>query len=380
MLRSSNPAVNRLIEFFRLPDCYRKTIINKEFKKSGKKSRIRVAFDLLILFFNYKSFPSHYSMNRLWEVDQSQWKYYFGDELLTYQRSRLGSVVEPREYEILFDDKAVCELLCKGIGVRNLPRMYGLLSPDQDYTERIRSWFHNSATGSLIIKPVRGHAGRGIVLVKEIEGTIMIQSLSGLIPLEDFTLERPAIVQERIKQDRRMAAFSSSSVNTIRVLTMYTKDESVIVLAASMLCGVGEAYVSNWSRGGVGLGVDPVTGRLMKYAYDKNAKRYTKHPTSNVTFEGYQIPGWERIIDLAITIQNAFPCYRILGIDFAIREDGDPIVLEVNSNASLLGQEQSCGPLLRSEQNLKAFGEYNLFINRYQRELYNVYMERVRGS
>lgn len=379
MLRVSNPAVNRWIEFFYLPDYYRKLLTSKEFKESGKKSRVGVAFDLLILFFSYKSFPSHYSMNRLWEIDRSQWKYYFGDELITYQRSRLGSTVEPREYEILFDDKAVCEILCRGIGVRNLPRMYGLLSPGQNYRKRIRSWFQNS-TGSLIIKPVRGHSGRGIVLVKEIEGTIMIQSLSGLIPLEDFTLEKPAIVQELIKQDPRMAAFSRSSVNTIRVLTMYTRGESVIVLAASMLCGIGDSYVSNWSRGGVGLGVDPLTGRLMKYAYDKDAKRYSKHPTSDVTFEGYQIPEWERIIDLAITIQTAFPCYRILGIDFAIREDGEPVIVEINSNASLLGQEQSCGPLLQAEQNLRAFGEYDLFINRHQRELYKIYKRKSEGS
>ncbi len=380
MLRVSNPAVNRLTEFFYLPDCYRKIITSKEFKNSGKRLRVGVAFDLLILFFSYRSFPSHYGMNRLWEIDRSQWKYYFGDELTTYQRSRLGSTVEPREYEILFDDKAVCEILCRGIGVSNLPRMHGLLSPGQNYRERIRAWLQNSATGPLIIKPVRGHSGRGIVLVKEIEGIIMIQSLSGLVPLEDFTLERPAIVQELIKQDPRMAAFSRSSVNTIRVLTMFTRDESVIVLAASMLCGIGDSYVSNWSRGGVGLGVDPLTGRLMKYAYDKDAKRYSKHPTSDVPFEGYQIPGWERIIDLAITIQRAFPCYRILGIDFAIREDGEPVIVEINSNASLLGQEQSCGPLLQAEQNLRAFGEYDLFINRHQRELYKIYKRKNERS
>ncbi|MFA5295603.1 MAG: sugar-transfer associated ATP-grasp domain-containing protein [Methanoregulaceae archaeon] len=343
---------------------------NDEYNKSNKKTRLKTACDLLTLFFSYKTFPNHYELCRLWEVHKSQWKYYYGDGWLTYQNLKLRKSVEPREYAVLFDDKAVCDLLCKGIDIPNLPYIYGLIRPDQDYKERIRSWFQDSATSALFIKPVRGHAGRGIVVVKKINGDIMIQSQSGRIPLEEFELSAPAIVQELIQQDRRMAAFSSSSVNTIRVLTMYTKDDSVIILAASMLCGVGDSIVSNWSRGGIGLGVDPETGRLMKYAYDKKAIRYSEHPTSKIRFEGYQVPQWDRIIELAITIQKAFPCYRMLGTDFAVRENGEPVVIEVNNDPDIFGQEQSCGPLLQIEQNIKAFGEYDLLINRHQKELY----------
>ncbi|MFA5295602.1 MAG: sugar-transfer associated ATP-grasp domain-containing protein [Methanoregulaceae archaeon] len=371
MLKSSNSRIDRLIKFFYLPDYYRTIVRNDEFKKSSRKTRFELALDLLTLFFTYKTFPTNYGICRLWEVPKSQWKYYYGYQ--TLQKARLGSTVEPREYEILFDDKLVCELLCKGIGIKNLPHTHGLIGPDQHYRERIRIWFRDSGADSLIIKPVRGHAGRGIVLAKMLNGHIMIQSKSGLVSLEDFTLSKPAIVQEVIQQDRRMAAFSSSSVNTIRVLTMYLKNESVLVLAASMLSGVGDSFVSNWSSGGVALGIDVETGKLQKYAYDKETTRFTEHPTSKVTFEGFQIPQWQNIIELATTIQKAFPCYRMLGTDFALRADGTPIVIEVNNDPDLMGQEQSCGPLLRIEQNLRAFGEYDLFINRHQRELYTAY-------
>lgn len=367
MFHFLNPARVRLKQFFSLPDCYVKIIRNEEFKKSRNKSRWELARDLWTLFFSYKMFPRIYVWCRLWEVDRSQWKYYYGYQ--TLQKARLRSTVEPKEYDILFDDKAVCELLCRGIGVTNLPHTYGLIRPDQDYTERIRSIFQHSATPSLIIKPVRGHAGRDIVLVTMTDGTIRIRSGRELIPLEDFTLAKPAIVQELVKQDRRMAAYSSSSVNTIRVLTMYTKNESVIVLAASMLCGVGDSYVSNWSAGGVEIGIDTATGRLMKYAHDKNATRYTEHPTSKITFEGFPIPEWERIIDLATTIQKAFPFYRMLGTDIALREGGEPVIIEINNDPGFSGMEQT-RPLLQAEQNLKAFGEYDLFINKHQRELY----------
>jgi hypothetical protein len=370
----SNQIIDRFKKFFSLPHCYLEIIQNTE----CNKSRFNVIRDLLELFFSYKTFPSHYGHCRLWEVDKAQWKYYYGSNYQTYQLSRLLATVQPPQYIILFDDKAVCELLCKGIGVHNLPHTYGLIRRDQNYQEKIKSWFLESSKGPLIIKPLNGGGGNGIVLVKELNGSIVIQSRSGITPLQDFHLSdvldvasrktNTAIVQEMIRQDERMAVFSSSSVNTFRVVTMYTKDGSVIILAASMLCGVGESYVSNLVQGGVVVGVDSGTGRLKKYAYNYEGTRYTEHPTSHIRFEGFVIPQWQAVIDLAEKIQKALPCYRILGIDIALGENGDPVLIEVNDNPDL--REQANGPLLKVEQNLRAFGEYDLFVNRHQRELY----------
>jgi hypothetical protein len=365
-LLRSNPYLDRFMDFFLLPTCYLKIIKSTEYNKS----RFNLALDLLDLFFNYNAFPDHYGPCRLWEVEKSQWKYYyFGSIFQTYQ-SLLLLKIQPREYEILFNDKAVCELLCKGIGINNLPHTYGIISPDQNYKEKLRSWFQNNYVDSLIIKPLKGMMGRHIVLAKRINNNIVIQSKKGFIPLQDFHLAKTAIVQEVVKQDRRLSAFSSSSVNTIRVLTMYTINESTIILAAIMRCGVGESYVDNWSAGGVSVGIDTETGRLKKYGYNKEGTRYIEHPTSRVMFEDFIIPQWQQISELAIKIQQAFPCYRILGMDIALQENGEPILIEVNDRPGFLAMEQLCGPLLQVKQNLKAFGEYDLLYNRYQKELY----------
>jgi hypothetical protein len=361
----SNPIVDKFIKFSLLPDCYFKIIKNTEYTKS----RFNLTVDLLKLFFSYKTFPNHYYSCRLWEVEEAQWKYYYGSNYQTPHRLILNKTVQPWEYAVLFYDKAVCDLLCRGISV-NLPHTYGIISPDQNYKEKIKSWFRNPATDSLIIKPLTGSAGRGIILANKINNSIFIQSGTGLIPLQDFNLSKTAVVQEVIKQDRRMSTFSLSSVNTIRVVTMYTKKESIIILGAIMRCGIGESYIDNWSAGGVAVGIDNNTGRLKKYAYNKEGTRYIEHPTSKVVFEGFIVPQWQRIIDLAVKIQKALPCYRILGMDIAIQENGEPVLVEVNDYPDLLLLEQTCGPLLQVEQNLKAFGEYDLFVNRHQKELY----------
>jgi hypothetical protein len=226
------------------------------------------------------------------------------------------------------------------------------------------------AIDSLIIKPLRGHAGRGIVLAKKTGSAIVIQSKSDFMPLEDYLLTKPAIVQEVIKQDARMALFSSSSVNTIRFLTMYTKSGAVLVLAAALLCGRGESYLSNWSAGSVEVGVDIEKGRLMKYGYTNKGSKCTKHPTSKVTFEALPVPEWQGMMDLALRVQEGFPFYRMLGTDIALREDGQPVLIEVNNDPGFSGMEQT-RPLLQDPQNLKAFGEYDLFINKHQRDLYH---------
>jgi hypothetical protein len=252
-----------------------------------------------------------------------------------------------------------------------MPHTYGIISPDQDYKEKIASWINNSAKDTLFIKPLRGSAGRGIVLARKINNSIFIQSKKGLRPLHDFSLVENAIVQEALKQDSRMSAFSSSSVNTIRVVTIYTKKESIIVLGATMRCGVGESYVDNWSAGGVAVGIDYIKGQLKKYGYDKKGNRYIEHPTSKVVFKDFIIPEWKRIIDVAVKIQKAFSCYRLLGMDIALQENVGPVLIEVNESPDLLFQEQTSGPLLRVGQNLQSFGEYDILVNKFQKELYD---------
>ena len=270
----------------------------------------------------------------------------------------------------------MCEILCRGIGINNIPHTYGIISPDQNYREKIESLFQDTDADSFFIKPIRGGQGRRIVLAKRKNGNILIQSPTSCIPLQDFQLLKTSLVQEVIQQDKRMAAFSSASVNTIRILTMYTKNESIIILGAIMRCGVGKSFVDNFHAGGISIGIDIDTGRLRKYGYTREGTRYLEHPTSKILFEGFLIPQWKDILDLAVKIQKAFPCYRILGTDIALKENGMPILIEMNDNPAF-GGGPNLGPLFQNEQNLKAFEEYDLFINKHQEELSNVSCKKL---
>jgi hypothetical protein len=366
MFSEAHPIFRQVLRFFMLPYCYYQALS----RAKGKRSFIGIAFDLLELFFLYKTYPDHYYFCRLWEIEKKEWRYYFGSSYHPFQRMKLRKRVQRFEYQVLFNDKAVCEQLCRGTGVR-MPHTYGMIGPELSSRDKITLWFKESLADSLIIKPILGHGGAGIVMARKQGNTIQIHHKNSTQPLSEFIMPTEAIVQEVLKQDERMAVFSSSSINTIRIVTFFSKRGEIIIVSATMRCGVGISFVDNWSAGGVAVGIDCDTGKLRKYAYDKNSKRYEQHPSSKVVFENFQIPEWKKMCAVAEKIQAACPFYSLLGMDVSLLEGGEPVLIEVNANPDLVFQEQTSTPLLKNKTALKAFSEDDLLVNKYQKSLLN---------
>ena len=361
----SYPKVDRALDFFRLPKLCWTLARNPECTRNLPG----IVRDLWTWFFSYRTFPDNYLTCRLWEVPRSEWKYYYGSNYQTYQRAALTRRVQPVRYAVLLDDKAVCERLCR-LECINMPRTWGVVTPGQDYRSNLRSWVHKSETDALIVKPLTGAGGRGVLAVRRRGTHIAACSGHGETPLDQFRLEEDCVVQELVLQDPRLAALSSHSLNTVRVVTFLTAEGTVLVLAALVRCGVGSSYVDNWSAGGICIGVDIDDGMLRGQGLDRQGRRYRQHPTTGTGFQGFRIPEWARIVELATVVQRLFPWYRLLGSDIGLDSNGKPILIEVNDGPDLAGQEQNSGPLLRQDQALNAFGQEGLLINRFQRELY----------
>lgn len=314
-----------------------------------------------------KYYPDNYGPCRLWEKDRKELTCYYGSSYNSYPRDKLRKKVQPFEYQILFDDKSVCGQLCKGIDVI-MPKSFGIISPFDDFQGKIKNIFENSKLDKLIIKPILGHAGRGIILATKNNNRIKIIAGISEIDLGDFTIDDVYIIQEVVTQDKKISNISSSSINTIRVVTLYTKSNEVIVISSTMRFGVGKSYVDNWSAGGIAVGVVHETGRLKEVAYDKHGNQYFEHPVSKVIFDNFQIPMWDPVVQTAVKVQEACPFYKLLGMDIAVSKDG-PVLIEVNANSDIVFQEQTSGPLLMDKRVLLGFAEYDLLINKLQRDL-----------
>jgi glutathione synthase/RimK-type ligase-like ATP-grasp enzyme len=364
MLRESHYLIRYLMRFILLPYCY----LFQVNWRVCKKSRIAVAVDFLYIFFVLRNYPDNYGACRLWEVPREEWAKYFGSNYNPFQRAVLRRSVHPFVLERAFQDKEVCDGICRKMGLP-VPEQVGVISPSTGASSAIREMLSTTLSGRLIIKPVNGHAGLGVALASWDNGRPVIRVGGRSMSLDEYTPPERCLVQKVLSQHQDVAVVAPSSMNTLRLLTMMLPDERVIIVGASMRFGVGDSFIDNWSAGGVAVGVDHREGTLMAHGFDKRGNIYLEHPVSGVRFAGFRLTQWSAAIDLGVRVQEAFPFFKLLGMDIGFTPDG-PVLIEINNDADLVFQEQTSGPLLAARETWEAFREYALLYNAPQRRIF----------
>lgn len=138
---------------------------------------------------------------------------------------------------------------------------------------------------------------------------------------------RNFIVQEPVRQHKVLADIYDKSLNTIRVVTFVHKGE-VHVLSAIIRMGAGGCEVDNLSKGGYACRIKE-DGSLESYAFDRNVNWIEKHP-SGAVFAEIKIPRFDHFLEVVKTAAKKTPHFAILGWDFAIDEEGEPVFIEYN--------------------------------------------------
>ena len=173
----------------------------------------------------------------------------------------------------------------------------------------------------LIAKPIDETCGRGILLLGESE-------LAAPTPLYHKLISgNQLLVEDYIVQHSEMTRLYAKSVNTIRLVTMLTDDGAEIVFSC-IRAGNGK-YVDNLNSGGMSALVDINTGKISHPAADKDGIIYEKHPATGVEFAGFQIPHFEKAVEMAKNAAYVVPQVRLIGWDVAIDKDG-PLLIEAN--------------------------------------------------
>jgi hypothetical protein len=157
--RKAVPYLRRLLRLLALPYCYFGLVNWQE----CNSSRLRVAGDLLHIFFRLKYFPDNYSFCRLWEKKREEWIYYYGSAYDAYQRARLEREVNRPSYGAIFSDKEVCQQLCQMLGIP-MPKVLGVIDPSDHSGVKLASFIEQSSNNKIIIKPMTGKGGHGICL------------------------------------------------------------------------------------------------------------------------------------------------------------------------------------------------------------------------
>ncbi len=351
-----SPYFRRAIRFLALPYCYFMLIDWNE----CKTSYFQVMKDLLYIFFVLKYFPDNYGACRLWEIEKSQWPYYYGSIYNPYQRARLRKQVQKKEYEIIFLNKYICYELCKAANLP-LPEQYGQISSDLEFKKKIKKILDEYHNKNLIIKPITGRGGKNILLAYKKKDRIVIQDRNSEKELNKYFFCGESVIQEFIEQHKSISKFALS-INTLRVITLLSQSGEVLIVGAYMRFGLNNAFIDNVSSGGISVGINIGRGELKKTAFDKNGKKYIIHPTTKCIFKNFKIPYWLETLKLCTKIQKNFFYYKLLGHDIAIKPDG-PIIIEINEAPDTVALEQRYGPILKNKKVRNEFEKYNLLIN-----------------
>ena len=159
------------------------------------------------------------------------------------------------------------------------------------------------------------------------------------------------IVQELLYQHRSLSILNESSVNIIRIVTVFINDTIKMVTAALRIGGEGDFTDNVEHEDGSGMTVVGIKhdGSLLPVGYHSNGQKvYMTY--KGILFKDYKIPKFHEMISLAIREHTKYPRTRFIAWDFTLDENEEIIVMEYNT--------KSPGVLYYQYVNGPLFGEY----------------------
>ena len=258
---------------------------------------------------------------------------YFSLDFVTdaYYRTEILPVLNKYDYSIFgrricsdFSDKNYFEILMPELNfpkavLRQINRTlydstYDMVSME-DAVQKLRQY------DWLVLKESNNtDHGKG---VKKLSSEELIGILTNEGHKKDF------IVQELIQQHETLAYYNESSVNTVRVTTLFWSGE-VFNLGATLRIGAPGGFCDHLSNEGVSPLVIPLekNGLLRKEAYTRDFYRLENAFGKEIIGE---VPCYKEIADLAVKAHRRFAHHGIIGWDFTVDKDKNIICVEYNT-------------------------------------------------
>ena len=229
-------------------------------------------------------------------------------------------------------DKNVCDLLFPGENVAHyvLKNMHGYY-----YYEGKPVSYEDALSlcrdlKDIIVKPSLSSKGKGVQLMNFSDG---VNEKGESIEQVFKQYKEDFLFQKRVHQHKDMAALNPTSLNTIRVLS-YRSGLEVIIIYSVVRIGRKGSVVDNQSAGGISTTISK-EGKLGKVAFGGYSTDNILETDTGIVLEDYQIPSYDKAIEMVKRMHMNLPYFNIIGWDLAIEEDGSPILIEINTNPGL---------------------------------------------
>lgn len=263
-------------------------------EQSPKTNRISAYFSLLYWFYFYGNDFNDYCTFRFWDKTNAEKKSYISLRRNDVLRFALST---PRVYDIFLDKVKFNNRFSKYI-----TRKWIEIGDNDD--ARIRDFI--KVNGTSIFKPRTDFGGHGITKLNPTALKSVAKSLTD------------GVLEECIENCDCLRQLAPGSLNTIRIVTLIDKNKKLHILASVLRMGNGLAFTDNYHDGGMACAIDLTTGKLKGKAYGMGCKEYEIHPYSNIKFDGYDVEGFQKCLQLVHELAFVEPTARYVGWDFAI--------------------------------------------------------------
>lgn len=197
----------------------------------------------------------------------------------------------------------------------------------------------DNATG-VIVKPNMKNGGHGIEFVTQDNSDEQgVREILKKMGGRDF------VAQEMMRQSEFTKQFNPSSVNTLRITTLFF-ERTVHVLGGILRIGKSGNRVDNFCSGGSLLGFDIETGKCNNWAQTSGNVRITTLPFGiDLERSCFTVPNLEEVKKAVKSMHYRMPYVRMIAWDIALDENNVPNLIECNFCGYYQINEAVKGPL-----------------------------------
>lgn len=238
-----------------------------------------------------------------------------------------------KQYGHVLGDKNLCDFLFPGENIAHsiLKNMNGYYYYEGRPVSEEEAVTLCGNMEKVLIKPSKESQGHGVQVFCVKDG---ITSLSGKSLKQLFKeYKKDFMVQDWVRQHEGMAALNPTSVNTLRILS-YRSGMEVLIIYSVVRIGRKDSVIDNQCAGGISTTVSE-DGRLGSTAFGGYAEDDITATDTGILLDGYQVPSYDKAIEMVKRLHLKLPYFNIVGWDVAIQEDGEPVLIEFNTNPGL---------------------------------------------
>jgi hypothetical protein len=312
----------------------------------------------------------------IWKYGSIEWHYfsygfdikglrtqsdYLDDSDFLWKTSMLNTVLPERDNTCILRDKHLFSLVLSAWGYQS-PKVVGVIGKEGDYSLLEEVW---AKKGDYFFKPIDGQCGGGVFELSVSKDGYCLNN-GEIVNKEDVRelTEKSGggyIIQTKVLQHDSLNSLYDQSINTIRLVTVFSKrNNQVVPLSAVLRVGAHGNVVDNWAAGGLAICINLEDGCLQGDGFYKHGKgtKTKSHPDTGVVFSGFAIPFFHEAVTEALELHRHLLPLMVIGWDIAITPDG-PLFIEGNDNMEIsINQEVNGGLRAPFESLISSFHQF----------------------